>query len=156
MHPCIISQINPTRCTILLSTFIYSSSLHVSGIHVSFMRRKLLYPCVTGTCHYAWVASGVLVGFSAQPAYETPPIQCDKYQWCMGTVIFSCWWAHWCPKHVEKINKYIEQNCIPSWIYLWDQDTGRTVQFCNRDIRFFVLSKTPRAALEPTIHLFGG
>ena len=33
VHPRIISQINPTRCTILFNIFIYFSSLHVSGIH---------------------------------------------------------------------------------------------------------------------------
>jgi len=48
LHPCIISQLNPTRCTILFNIFIYFSSLHVSGIYVPIIRRKLLYPCVTG------------------------------------------------------------------------------------------------------------
>ena len=33
---------------------------------------------------------------------------------------FSWWWAHCCPKHVEKRNKYTKQNCAPSWIYLQD------------------------------------
>ena len=60
--PCIISQINPTRCTILFNIFIYYSSLHVSGIHVSIIRRKLLYLCDTGTCHSVCVVSGLLVG----------------------------------------------------------------------------------------------
>ena len=157
---------------------IYFSSLHVSGIHVPIIRKKLLYPCVTGTCHTVcvssgllvgvslvngtrhtvwvssglmvgvslvtgtchtvwvssgllvgvslvtgtrhtvWVSSGLLVGFSLQPAYQTTPIQCDKYQWRMDTVIFSWWWAHGCSNNVEKRNKYIEENCAPSWIYL--------------------------------------
>jgi hypothetical protein len=43
VHPCIISQINPTRCSILFYIFIYFSSLNVSGIHVPIIRRKLLY-----------------------------------------------------------------------------------------------------------------
>ena len=61
LHPCIISQINATRCTILFNIFIYFSSLHVSGIHVPISRRKLLYPCYTVMCHSVWVASGLLV-----------------------------------------------------------------------------------------------
>jgi hypothetical protein len=34
--------------------------------------------------------------------------------------VFSWWWAHNCPKHVEKSNKYIKKNCAPSWFYLQD------------------------------------
>ena len=62
MHPCIISYISPTRCTILFNIFIYFSSLHVSRIHVPIIRRKLLYLCDTGIFHCVWVASGLLVG----------------------------------------------------------------------------------------------
>jgi len=51
----VISQINPTRCTVMFNIFIYFSSVHVSGFHVPIMRRKLLYPCDTGTCHSVWV-----------------------------------------------------------------------------------------------------
>ena len=36
--------------------------------------------------------------------------------------IFSWWWAHSCPKHVERSNKTYYENCAPSWFY-----TG-----CNR------------------------
>ena len=32
--------------------------------------------------------------------------------------IFSWWWAHSCPKHVEKSNKHIKKICAPSWFYL--------------------------------------
>jgi len=31
---------------------------------------------------------------------------------------FSWWWAHGCPKHVQKRNKYFKQNFAPSWTYL--------------------------------------
>ena len=72
------------------------------------IRRKLLYLCDTGICHSVWVASA------------TPPVQSDKYQCRIDTVIFSWWWAHGCPKYVEKRNKYIKQNCAPSWTYLQD------------------------------------
>ena len=60
MHPRTISQINPTTCTILFNIFIYFSSLHVSGIQVPIIRRKLLYFCNIGICHSVWVASGRL------------------------------------------------------------------------------------------------
>jgi uncharacterized membrane protein len=111
---------------------IYFSSLHVSGIHVTIIKRKLLYLYETGVCHSVWVASGVLVGFQLGAQFcltylflfstcfghpcahhqekitvsmrnwclslcmggvcsadQTPPIQCDKYQCRIDTVIFS-------------------------------------------------------------------
>jgi len=55
----LVSQINPSRCTILFNIFIYFSSLHVSGIHVPIIRRKLLYLCGAGICHAVCVASGL-------------------------------------------------------------------------------------------------
>ena len=70
-------------------SYIYFSSLHVSGIHVPIIRRKLLYLCDTGICHSVWVVSGLVVGFSIQPADQTPPIESDKYQSHIDTVIFS-------------------------------------------------------------------
>ena len=76
VHPCTVSQINPTTCTILFNIFIYFFSPHVSGIHVPIIRRKLLYPCNNGTCHSVWVAAGLLVGLklvSIQPADQSPP-----------------------------------------------------------------------------------
>ena len=90
-----ISQINPTSCTIHFNIFIYFSSLHVSGIHVPIIRRKLLYPCDIGICHSAWVASGLLVGLKIQPADQTPPMQIDKYQCHMDTVIFLLMMGTW-------------------------------------------------------------
>ena len=84
----------------MFNVFIYFSFLRVSGIHVHIIRRKLLYPCDTGSCHSVWVASGLLVGFSIQPADQTP--------------------------HAHKRNKYIKQNCAPLWIYLQDY-TGMQV-----------------------------
>ena len=57
------SEISPTRCTTLFNIFIYFSSLHISGIHVSIIRRKLLYLYETGICYSVWVASVLLVGF---------------------------------------------------------------------------------------------
>ena len=47
-------------------------------------------------------------------------IQSDKYQVSHRYSYFSWWWAHNCPKHLEKRNKYITKNCAPSWFYLQD------------------------------------
>jgi len=85
---------------------------------VPIIRRKLLYLFDTGICQSVWVASGLLVGLKIQPAEQTPPIQNDKYQCRIDTVIFSWWRVRGFPKHVQKKNKYIKQNCAPSWIYL--------------------------------------
>ena len=96
MHPCIISQISPTRRTILLNIL----------ISLLYVFRASTYP---SSCWLDWI----------QPADQTPPIQSDEYQCRIDTVIFSWWWACGCLKHVEKRNKYIKQNCAPSWTYLW-------------------------------------
>ena len=97
---------NPTRYTILFK-YIYLSSLRVSGIQVPTIRRESLYLCDTGICHSGWVASGRLVGVKQQPADKMPPIQSEKYQCRIDTMIFSRWWALGCSKHVEKRDKYI-------------------------------------------------
>ena len=49
------------------------SSRHVSGIHVSIIRKKLLYLCDTGICHSVWVASGLLVGFKSNQETRRHP-----------------------------------------------------------------------------------
>ena len=61
-----------------------------------------------------------MCGVWSAAADQTPPIHSDKYQCRIDTVIFSWWWAHGSPKHVEKRNKYIKQNYAPSWTYLRD------------------------------------
>ena len=81
-----LSDIEDARC-LKVNIFVYLSSLHVSGIHVSIIRRELLYLCDTGICHSVCVASVLLVGF--QPADQTPPMQIDKYQCRIDTAIFS-------------------------------------------------------------------
>jgi len=52
-------------------------------------------------CIYATLAFVNLYGWRLQ----TPPIQSDKRQRRIDTVIISWWWTHGCPKHVEKRNK---------------------------------------------------
>jgi len=46
-----LSYIEDARC-LKVNTLIYFSSLYVSGIHVPIIKRKLLYLCVTGICHF--------------------------------------------------------------------------------------------------------
>ena len=38
----------------------------------------------------------------------------------IGMVIFSLWWAHSCPEHVEKSFKHTKKICAPSWFCLQD------------------------------------
>ena len=45
-------------------------------------------------------------------------IQSEKYQVSHRYGIFSWWWAHTCPKHVEKSNKHIKKICAQSWFCL--------------------------------------
>jgi hypothetical protein len=55
VHPYTISQINPTRDTILFNIFIYFSSLHVSGVHAPIIERNC--------CIYATLAVVTLCGW---------------------------------------------------------------------------------------------
>jgi len=59
VHPRIISQIIQLGAQFCLNIFIYVSSLHVSGIQVTIIRRESLYLCDSGICHSGWVASGL-------------------------------------------------------------------------------------------------
>ena len=88
--PCIISQINPTRCTILFNIFIYFSSPHVLGVHVPIIRRKLLYQCNTGTCHSVWLSSGLLVGLEHTQLYLQYLVLVKPLQLPAATAAGSC------------------------------------------------------------------
>ena len=114
---------NPTRCTILFKyiyLYLFSTCFgHPSAHH---WRRKLLYLCDTGICHFGWVASGVRVvlklSISIQPADQTPTVQSDKYQCRIDTVVFLLMMGTWMPKTCREeiqINIFT-QNCAPSWI----------------------------------------
>ena len=46
---------------------------------------------------------------------------------------FTWRWAHGCPKHVEKRNKYTKQNCAPSWIYFQDCYNQYTQKWGGRE-----------------------
>jgi len=49
--------------------------------------------------------------------------------------IFSWWWAHVCPKHVERRNKCAGKNCATRWIYL---QGGRLV--CRQENHYHSLT----------------
>jgi len=80
--------------------FIYFSSLHVSGIHVPIIRRKIAVPmrhwylslCMVGVWSAGWIGLD-----SMQPADQTPPIKSDKYQCRIATAIFLLIMGTWMP-----------------------------------------------------------
>jgi len=85
VHPCVILQINPTSAQFcLVYLFLFSTCF---GQPCPHHQEKLLYLCDTGACHSVWAVSGLLVGVSLQPADQTPPIQSDKHQCRIDTVI---------------------------------------------------------------------
>ena len=79
-------RMKPTRCTLLLSTFI-STSVHVSGNYVPIIRRNF---CIHATL------SG------RHQLNRQPPIHCEKYQ-CRIDTVSSADDGHSCPKHVENL-----------------------------------------------------
>ena len=99
-------------CLLLLSTCFGQLCAHHQGKITVSMQHWYLSLCMDSVWSAGWIAIAI------QPADHTPSIQSDKYQCCIDTVIFSLWWAHSCPKHVEKSNKYITKICAPSWLYL--------------------------------------
>jgi len=73
-----IFKMKPTRCTLLFSIFI-STSLHVSGNYVPIMRRNY--------CIYATLVFFTLYGWLSGLLNRQPPIQSEKYQCRIDTVI---------------------------------------------------------------------
>ena len=67
--------------------------IHQEKIAVS-MRHWYLSLCMGGVWYAGWI--------EIQPAEQTQPIQSDKYQCRIDTVIFPWWWAHGCPKHEKR------------------------------------------------------
>ena len=104
-------QIKPTRYTLPLS-ILTSISLHVSGNHVPIIKRNY--------CIYAvfFTLSGLLVGMRLSlirtAGWDETQVSSqlvDQIATHRGWKIpvshryskFSWWWAHGCPKHVEKL-----------------------------------------------------
>jgi len=127
VHPCTILQINRTRCTILLSIFI--SLLYIFRATVCPSSGDIT---VSMRHWYLLLASGLLVGVKLQPADHTA----THAEWQIPVSHrysnFFWWWAHGCPKHVEKRNKYTKQNCAPSWIYLQDGTSVWYQEICRQ------------------------
>jgi len=113
-------QINQTRCTILLNIFIsllymFRATMCPSSgeITVSMrMRHWYLSLCMGGVWSAGWSFSPTSRPDATHTEWKI--LVSHRYS------NFSWWWAHGCPKHVEKRNKYTKQNCAPSWIYLQD------------------------------------
>ena len=108
-------QLSAKFCLIYLfhfcTCFGHPYAHHQEEITVS-MWHWCLSLCMGGSRSAGWI--------SIQPADLTPTVQSDKHQCRVDTVISSWWWTHECTKHVKKWNKYIKQNCAPSWTHLQD------------------------------------
>jgi hypothetical protein len=128
VHTCTILQINPTRCTILFSIFI--SLLYMfratmcpsSGEITVSMRHWYLSLCIGGFWSAGWGFTPTSRPDATHTEWQIPVSH--RY----GN--FSWWWAHSCPKHVEKRNKCTKQNCASSWIYL--QEGFKDLRFYSR------------------------
>jgi len=69
---------------------------------------------------YGWL-SGMQRGMKHSTLHtRQSSIQSDEYKVSHRYSYFSWWWAHSCPKHVEKRNNHTKKNCAPSWLYLQD------------------------------------
>jgi len=88
---------------------------------VPLTRRNNCIYATLGTCYCVWM-SGMQGGMKLHSTLHSrqSSIQNNKYQVSNKYSYFSWWWAHSCPKHVEKRNKHTKKNCAPSWLYLQD------------------------------------
>ena len=127
VHPCNILQLNPTKCTILLSIFIsllymFRATVCPSSGEIAVstrMRHWYLSLCMGGICSPGWSFTPTSRPDVTQTEWKIPVSH--RYS------NLSWWWAYGCPKHVEKRNKYAKLNCAPSWIYLQDDIFSTTL-----------------------------
>ena len=92
-----------------------------NGTALPYMFRASMCPSSgENYCIHASLVLVTLYGWLLVCWLDWKSNQHTKYQGLMDTIIFSWWWAHGCPKYVEKRNKCIKQNCAPSWTYLQD------------------------------------
>jgi len=105
-------QMEPTRCTLLLSLFI-STSLHVSGNYVPIIGRTYcIYATLVFFTVYGWL-SGLLVGMGLLTSHLgwVPSQAADQTaihtEWKIPVLhrySKSSWrWPGSCPKHVQKL-----------------------------------------------------
>jgi hypothetical protein len=104
--------IKPTWRTIFLSMFI--SFLYMFPATVPIIRRNNCICVTLGIRHSVWMTVWYPPCIPDSHPHRVTNTKCriDSY--------FYWWWAHSCPKHVEKRNKHTKKNCAPSWPYLQD------------------------------------
>ena len=111
LHPCTILQINPTRCTILLSIFIsllymfWATMCPSSGELTVSMRHWYVSLCMGGVWSAGWNFTPTSRPDTTHTKWQIP--ESHRYS------KFSWWWAYSCPKKVGKRNKYAKENCAP-------------------------------------------
>jgi hypothetical protein len=99
----LIFIVKPTWCIIFLVMFInlymFRWTMCPSSGETTVLRRHLVLVIVWMTVWYA--------GWHTRQSST----QNNKYQVSHKYSCFSWWWAHSCPKHVEKRNKHSKKNC---------------------------------------------
>ena len=150
MHACTILQINPTRRTILLSIFIsllymFRATMCPSSGEITVSMRQWYLSLYTGRF---WSAGWNFIPTSRPEATHTEwqiPLS-HRYS------NFSWWWAHGCPKHVEKWNKYTKKNFALSWIFLQDCTRMHDQKNLKFGLQFIRTRKPPTInSILPTI-----
>jgi len=88
-----------------------------SALHTTVRMRHLAFFTL-----YRWLSGmqGGMNEFHSALHTRQSSIQSEKRQVSHTYGVFFWWWAHSCPKYVEKSDKYIKKNCVPSWFYLQD------------------------------------
>ena len=93
--------------------------LRVSGKYEPIISRKYCTYTTPDICHSIYMTV-CYAGRNSALYTRQSSIQSDKYPVSYWYDIFSWWWAHSCPKHVEKINKHVKKIWAPVWFYLQD------------------------------------
>jgi hypothetical protein len=102
LHSCTIFQINPNRCTVLLSIFIsllymFRATMCPSSEEITVsMRHWYLSLCMGGVWSAGWSFTPPSTQYTTHTEWQIPVSH--RYS------NFSWWWTHGCPKHVEKRN----------------------------------------------------
>ena len=109
----------PAWCTNFLNVFIaflymFRATMRPSSGENTVPMRLLVFVTL-----YRWL-SGMQGGMNFALHTRQSSIESDKYQESHRYGIFSWWWSHSCPKHVEKSNKHIKKICAPNCFYLQD------------------------------------
>ena len=98
--------------------------LYIFQASVPIIRRNNCIYVTPGTCYSVWMTGmqGGMKHFHSTMHTRQSSIQNNKYEVSNKYSCFSWWWAHSCPKHVEKRNKHTKKNCAPSWLDDDDDD----------------------------------